>query len=345
MLIGEVSRRAGISRRMLRHYDSLGLVRPSGRSASGYREYAEADVRRLLHVEALRTLGMSLAEVGRALGDAEEDVVATRNSPADVDAGRTLGELIARTRERIAREQDTLTRLERLAAGGPADWGEVLDAIAGISALRGNDPAVRQRMALDAPGLAIDASELVAARLAERDENVAGALDWALVRSGEAAVAALAEASRAEDPEARRGVLRALSSLGGEEAEVALLALLGDPVPEIRSRAALVLARRGSTAPREELLAMLMEGRSDVEAAEALSDLADGAAGEALLAAEYGTLLADPGTAVESRRRLVQALAELGPGAEVDAALRAGAADGDMQVALTARAILDARAG
>ncbi|WP_333620016.1 HEAT repeat domain-containing protein, partial [Dietzia sp.] len=275
----------------------------------------EADFRRLLHIEALRTLGMSLAEMGRALAGSQGAGASTGNGPADVDAGTTLGHLIAETRERIAREQDTLARLERLAAGGPADWAEVLDAIAGISALRGDDPAARQRVALDAPGLAIDASELVAARLAERDDNVAGALGWALARSGDAAAAALAWAARAEGPELRRGVLRALSSLDGDEAKDALLTLLRDPEPDNRSRAALVLARRGSKASREKLLAVLMEGRSDIEAAEALSDLAGGAAGEALLAAEYGARLADPGTAVESRRRLVQALAELGPGA------------------------------
>lgn len=292
----------------------------------------EADFRRLLHIEALRTLGISLAEVGRALGGSEVAGASTGNGPVDVDAGTTLGHLIAETRERIAREQDTLARLERLAAGGPAGWAEVLDAIAGISALRGDDPAARQRVALDAPGLA------------ERDDDVAGALGWALARSGDAAAAALAGSAQAEGPELRRGVLRALSSLDGDEAKDALLTLLRDPEPDIRSWAALVLARRGSKASREQLLAMLMEGRSDVEAAEALSDLAGGAAGEALLAAEYGARLADPGTAVESRRRLVQALAELGPGAEVDAALRASAADGDTH-ALTARAILDARAG
>ena len=60
MLIGDVARRSGVSARMLRHYDALGLVRPSGRSGTGYREYSDADTRRIFHVESLRSLGLSL---------------------------------------------------------------------------------------------------------------------------------------------------------------------------------------------------------------------------------------------------------------------------------------------
>ena len=69
MLIGEVARRSGVSARMLRHFDRLGLVRPTSRSGTGYREYSPDDVRRLFHVESLRSLGLSLHDVGRALDD------------------------------------------------------------------------------------------------------------------------------------------------------------------------------------------------------------------------------------------------------------------------------------
>ena len=56
MRIGEVSRRSGVSARMLRHYDRIGLVQPSERTGAGYRDYSEDDLRRLLQVEALRSL-------------------------------------------------------------------------------------------------------------------------------------------------------------------------------------------------------------------------------------------------------------------------------------------------
>jgi DNA-binding transcriptional MerR regulator len=69
MLIGEVSQRSGVSTRMLRHYDALGLVIPTGRTVGGYREYSAHDIGRLFHVECLRTLGLSLNEAKRALDD------------------------------------------------------------------------------------------------------------------------------------------------------------------------------------------------------------------------------------------------------------------------------------
>src|SRR5699024_11215549 len=60
MLIGEVARRSGVSARMLRHYESIGLLAPTERTAVGYREYADADTGRNLRIEGLRKLGMSL---------------------------------------------------------------------------------------------------------------------------------------------------------------------------------------------------------------------------------------------------------------------------------------------
>ncbi|MGW3562241.1 MerR family DNA-binding transcriptional regulator, partial [Streptomyces sp. NPDC000963] len=59
MLIGDVARRSGVSARMLRHYETLGLVRPTGRTGSGYREYSDEDIRRIFHVESLRSLGVA----------------------------------------------------------------------------------------------------------------------------------------------------------------------------------------------------------------------------------------------------------------------------------------------
>ncbi|VEI01890.1 Copper export regulator [Acidipropionibacterium jensenii] len=58
MLIGEVSQRSGVSVRMLRHYDRIGLMSPSGRTSTGYRRYEPDDLRRLFRVESLRTLGV-----------------------------------------------------------------------------------------------------------------------------------------------------------------------------------------------------------------------------------------------------------------------------------------------
>ncbi len=109
MLIGEVARRSGVSARMLRHYDALGLVRPTGRTVGGYREYSPADIRRIFHVEGLRTLGLSLSQIARALDD-------PGFAPATL-----VGDLIRKTEERLHREQELLDRLRRGGAA-PLRW-------------------------------------------------------------------------------------------------------------------------------------------------------------------------------------------------------------------------------
>ena len=66
--IGALAGMAHVSVRTLRHYEAIGLLRPTARTEAGYRLYAGADVARLYRILALRSLGLPLAEIGRALG-------------------------------------------------------------------------------------------------------------------------------------------------------------------------------------------------------------------------------------------------------------------------------------
>ncbi|MEU6676381.1 MerR family transcriptional regulator [Streptomyces sp. NPDC046925] len=74
--MGRVAGLAGVSVRTLHHYDEIGLVRPSGRTAAGYRTYAADDVERLREVLAYRRLGFGLREVAELVGDPATDAVA-----------------------------------------------------------------------------------------------------------------------------------------------------------------------------------------------------------------------------------------------------------------------------
>lgn len=61
--IGEASRRSGVSAKMLRHYESLGLLGAVSRTDSGYRLYSAADVHTLQFIKRCRDLGFSMAEI------------------------------------------------------------------------------------------------------------------------------------------------------------------------------------------------------------------------------------------------------------------------------------------
>lgn len=61
--IGTAARLSCVSARMVRHYESLGLLAQVVRTDSGYRQYSEADVRTLQFIKRGRTLGFSMAEI------------------------------------------------------------------------------------------------------------------------------------------------------------------------------------------------------------------------------------------------------------------------------------------
>jgi DNA-binding transcriptional MerR regulator len=67
--VGEVARLSHVSVRTLHHYDGIGLLTPSGRSAAGYRLYSDADLRRLQQIRFYRALEFGLEEIARILAD------------------------------------------------------------------------------------------------------------------------------------------------------------------------------------------------------------------------------------------------------------------------------------
>ncbi|MFC5569186.1 Cu(I)-responsive transcriptional regulator [Lysobacter yangpyeongensis] len=66
--IGEASALSGISSKMIRHYESIGLVPEPGRTFAGYRLYSDADVHRFRFIRRARTLGFSIRQIEALLG-------------------------------------------------------------------------------------------------------------------------------------------------------------------------------------------------------------------------------------------------------------------------------------
>lgn len=64
MNIGEAASASGVSQRMIRHYEKIGLIPRAARRESGYRDYSEADVHRLRFIANARDLGFPIDEIG-----------------------------------------------------------------------------------------------------------------------------------------------------------------------------------------------------------------------------------------------------------------------------------------
>ena len=127
MNVGEASRRSGVSAKMIRYYESIGLIAPAERTISGYRTYEADDVHRLQFVKRARDLGFSLENIKHLL----ELWANRRRSSAKVKqiALRHIAEL----RDQIASAQSMLNTLQRLADSCHGDEREtcpILDDLA-----------------------------------------------------------------------------------------------------------------------------------------------------------------------------------------------------------------------
>lgn len=120
--VGELARRAGLTVRTLHHYDEIGLLKPSGRSDTGYRLYSPADVQRLHGIQALRLLGLPLGDIADLLaGDGmEPDRILERQIHA-LDLQITQA---TELRGRLALMRDGLV------AGADPDMGNWLETLA-----------------------------------------------------------------------------------------------------------------------------------------------------------------------------------------------------------------------
>jgi DNA-binding transcriptional MerR regulator len=95
--VGKVAALAGITVRTLHHYDEIGLLRPSGRTASGYRSYADDDLDRLQRILLYRELGFPLETIATLVDDPGTDAGAhlERQRKLLVERMGELGRMVA----------------------------------------------------------------------------------------------------------------------------------------------------------------------------------------------------------------------------------------------------------
>ncbi|MET0540305.1 MAG: Cu(I)-responsive transcriptional regulator [Variovorax sp.] len=126
--IGEAARRSGVTARMVRHYEGLGLLPPVDRTDSGYRQYSEADIHTLRFIKRGRDLGFSMSEIGE-LANLWHDRHRTSASVKAI-AQRHLSELDQRIAAMQAMRK-TLTHLVEGCQGDQRPACPILDDLAG----------------------------------------------------------------------------------------------------------------------------------------------------------------------------------------------------------------------
>ena len=106
--IGAAARDSGVSAKMVRHYESLGLLGAVARTDAGYRQYTPADVHTLRFIKRARDLGFSMAEIAELVSLWHD----RRRASADVK--RIAQTHVAELEKRIQAMQDMRRTLQNL---------------------------------------------------------------------------------------------------------------------------------------------------------------------------------------------------------------------------------------
>ncbi len=109
MTIGDTARRSGVSARMIRHYEKLGLLPKVARSESGYRFYGESDLRTLDFIRRARDLGFAIEDIARLM-----NLWQNQRRRSD-DVKRLVQRHLKRLEEKSAEIEDMRRALQHLA--------------------------------------------------------------------------------------------------------------------------------------------------------------------------------------------------------------------------------------
>ena len=110
MNIGQAAEASGVTAKMIRHYEQIGLIPEAGRTGSGYRVYGPRDLSTLSFIRRARDLGFSIAQI-RDLLTLWQD-----RARASADVKRIAGAHIEEMKEKMRLLQDMVQTLEHLSA-------------------------------------------------------------------------------------------------------------------------------------------------------------------------------------------------------------------------------------
>lgn len=128
--IGQAAEQSGVSAKMVRHYESLGLLGRVQRTDNGYRQYSPADVHVLRFIKRARDLGFSMAEIAELVGLWKDK----RRASAKVK--RIAQQHLSELNQRVAALQDmqqTLAHLMEGCGGNERPDCPILDTLSGRS--------------------------------------------------------------------------------------------------------------------------------------------------------------------------------------------------------------------
>jgi Cu(I)-responsive transcriptional regulator len=125
--IGRAAEASGVSAKMIRHYESVGLLPAAGRTVAGYRIYRDADVHTLRFIRRARDLGFSMKEIGALVGLWQN----RKRASADVKklAARHMRQLDEKIRE-LQAMRDSLAHLARHCHGDERPDCPILEDLA-----------------------------------------------------------------------------------------------------------------------------------------------------------------------------------------------------------------------
>jgi MerR family copper efflux transcriptional regulator len=135
MNIGEAARLSGVTAKMIRHYEGIGLVAPGARTDAGYRLYSEKDVHELRFIKRARTMGFSLEQIQNLLSLWRDRSRASKDVKQMASAH--VEELNERIRE-LTEMRDTLVSLADACRG---DHRPDCPILQGLEAASGTTPA------------------------------------------------------------------------------------------------------------------------------------------------------------------------------------------------------------